>query len=614
MNKKILALSIALLGINAHAATLRDITERALAHNPEIQARMHSFLSGREDEDAGRSAWRPRIDLNAYAGRDYRDTPTAPSTSFNHPEISLQLRQLLFDAGAASSEIRRLGHTKTLRYFELLQTSDEVALETARANLDLQRYRQLARLAQENWAIHKETYDQLAEKVKAGVGRKVDLEQAAGRLALAQSNWLTETSNLHDVGARFERIVGSPAPLLDETPLVSDKLPNEKDVVLTSIRNNPIFLAAVSNLRAARAQTDVRRAANAPTIEFQASAAAARNRDGISGSYRDATARIVMIYTLYNGGGDSARIRSAQENYYAAKEQRERACRDVRQVVSIAWNDVRKLREQLRFLEQHALSTEKARDAYRQQFDIGQRSLLDVLDTENELFQARRALAGAQYDLKYAEFRVLGASHQLLTILDLSAPIKDFTADDAGEPAEDAALTCSTEMTVYEGLDYAGALAARPKKAEPAPEPKTLVASTEPALAKPLDPVIAGQCDATIKDWASAWSAGDLALYHKFYSADFKPESMSTADWKALRAKRLKKASISVQISDIKILETEQGRCSASFFQRYRSNDYNDDGAKLMELRKEGQNWRILREQFQLPKASANKARGKANK
>jgi hypothetical protein len=88
----------------------------------------------------------------------------------------------------------------------------------------------------------------------------------------------------------------------------------------------------------------------------------------------------VLNYNLYNGNADSARIRSAQESLSVAKEQRDRSCRDIRQVTSIAWNDVRKLREQIRYLEQHALSTEKARDAYRQQFDIGQRSLLDVLN------------------------------------------------------------------------------------------------------------------------------------------------------------------------------------------------------------------------------------------
>jgi len=274
MHKTIIAFSLVLAGFGAQAATLNEVTERAISRSPDVKARLHEFLSSREDQSAGTGGWRPRLDLNAYTGRESLDTPSTKNTSFNHTETSLQLRQLLFDGGAISSEIRRLDHTKAIRYFELLQTTDEVALESARAYIDLQRYRQLSRLAQDNWAVHKETYDQIVEKVKAGVGRKVDLEQAGGRLALAQSNWLTETSNLHDVGSRFERIVGEQPPALNELPSVVGKIPVERDLITTAVRNSPSFLASVSSLRAARAQLDMRRATNSPTLEFKASAGA----------------------------------------------------------------------------------------------------------------------------------------------------------------------------------------------------------------------------------------------------------------------------------------------------------------------------------------------------
>lgn len=276
-----------------------------------------------------------------------------------------------------------------------------------------------------------------------------------------------------------------------------------------------------------------------------------------------------------------------------AKEQRDRSCRDIRQVTSIAWNDVRKLREQIRYLEQHALSTEKARDAYRQQFDIGQRSLLDVLDTENELFQARRALTTAQQDLKLAEFRVLGATHQLLPALGLAAPVENAISDRPEDLADDMAITCSTVVASYEGLDIAGAMAQRPPRSTVEPTPvKTASAPAE----KEPPAKVAAECEATVKEWASAWTAKDLTRYLSFYSTAFKPERTSESNWKALRAQRLKKPSIEVRVSQLSTTEQDASHCAVSFKQQYRSSDFNDDTVKTLNLRKEGKDWRIVGE------------------
>src|SRR5690606_11057711 len=107
----------------------------------------------------------------------------------------------------------------------------------------------------------------------------------------------------------------------------------------------------------------------------------------------------------------------AAETLNVAKDMREKTCRDLRQTLSIAYNDVQRLEEQLRYLDQHQLSIEKAREAYRRQFDIGQRTLLDLLDAENEYFQARRAYVNAVYDKAIAETRTLSGMGRLMKAL-----------------------------------------------------------------------------------------------------------------------------------------------------------------------------------------------------
>ncbi|MBS1209094.1 MAG: channel protein TolC [Proteobacteria bacterium] len=581
---KILALSLALIGSNLNAATLNEVTERALARSPDVQMRLHDYNASSSEQQAARGGLRPRIDLEAYAGRERYDPTPGTSNYFNHPGASLQLRQLLFDAGATRNDIKRLGFAKATRYYELLQAADDIAFESSRAYLDVQRYRQLSNLAKENWAVHKELYDQITSRVQAGVGRRVDLEQAAGRLALAQSNWLTDTSNLHDVSARFERIVGEAPPVLAEAPDLTKQMPEDKQILTEALRNNPGFMAAISNLRAARALTDVRRAANAPTLEFRASTGVERNRNGYDGSYKNDMAQIVMNYNLYRGGSDSARITQAVESYNAAIDGREKSCRDIRQTTTIAWNNVRKQREQLRLLNQHMLSTEKARDAYRQQFDIGQRTLLDLLDTENELFQARRAYANAQYDLKQSEYQVLSVTHRLLPGLGLAPATVTAPDSDDGDP-KDYAAQCSVEMPAPTDLDLNAAMASRPPL-KPVPVPAPVVPTTLPA-----------QCEFAAKDWAAAWSAKDLKKYLGYYSTNFQPLTRADReDWYNFRAQRLNKDSISVELKDLSVKQLSPESCEVNFQQSYRSSDYNDDVAKRLVLKRESAGWKIIQE------------------
>ncbi|PAT00663.1 MAG: hypothetical protein BSR46_01600 [Candidatus Dactylopiibacterium carminicum] len=578
---------------------MEEIAERALARNPDVQMKQHEYKASGFEQDAARGGLRPRIDVQAYAGRERYDPDAGTSNYFNHPGAIVELRQLLFDGGATRGDIRRLGYARVTRYYELLQAADDVAFESSRAYLDVLRYRQLLELTQDNWQIHKEIYDQINERTQAGVGRRVDLEQARGRLALAQSNWLTDMSNLHDVSARFERVVGEIPPVLADAPNLTGQLPPEQTALNDALQSNPGFIAAVYNLRAARAQTDVRRAARSPTLEFRASAGSERNRSGFDGSYNSGAVQLMMNYNLYRGGADSARIRQALENFDTALAAREKSCRDIRQVTSIAWSNIRKLREQMIFLNQNLQSTQRARDAYRQQFDIGQRTLLDLLDTENELFQARRAYAAAQFDLQQAEFQVLSTSHRLLPSLGL-APVTAGVPPGDEEDPEDSVAYCSQQRNAAAiNLEVALPLSLPP----PAPIlPAAPMQTPPPAPQAALPPSDKGpvpaQCEFAANDWAAAWSARDLNKYLGYYSTNFQPMTRADReDWKRFRAERLNKEQISVSLNGLQVKQLSENSCEVSFAQRYRSSNYNDDVNKRLVLRYEGPaGWKIVQE------------------
>ncbi|WP_298625232.1 TolC family outer membrane protein [uncultured Zoogloea sp.] len=596
------SLTLSLLAMSsAYAATsgtLPDAIEKAILRNPEVLARLHDYQASDAERDVARGAFFPRVDLQGYTGRERRDTPTSLPSSYNRPGYQLQLRQILFDGFATRNDVKRLGFARATRYFELLGTTDETAYEAARAYLDVLRYRELSALAQENWAIHKETVDQIERRVKAGVGRRVDLEQAFGRLALAQSNWLTENSNLHDVSQRFQRIVGeSPADQLETPPAFADKLPAEKDVLKQAIGDNPSFRAAVANIRASRANIDVQRANNLPTVEFRASTGMDRNLLGVTGDTNTSALQVLMNWNLFKGGADEARIRQSHEQHYNATDLRDKACRDIRQQTAIAWNDVRKLKEQQGYLDQHQLSTEKARDAYRQQFDIGQRSLLDVLNTENELFEAKRASTRARYDLIQAQLRVLTQTHRILPTVQL-APVSRVGPEEADvtEPTEDEAQQCSSVLPVVDPLDTAGAMRGRPQPAATLLPMANAVAAGAVVNAPAAAPA-AATVESLVKSWAAAWSAKDFKTYKSFYSTQFKPDQGSVDDWMARRQQRISKpGTLGVDVSNLNVRSLSSDSAEASFVQNYRSNGYKDTTNKTLRYQLENGQWKIVRE------------------
>jgi outer membrane protein, adhesin transport system len=110
---------------------------------------------------------------------------------------------MLFDGFATREDVRALGFTKLNQYYELQRASEEVALEAAQAYLDTVRYQQLVKFAEENYVFHREVFGKIDERTSGGVSQGVDLDQASARVALAESNLLTEMTNLHDVQARF---------------------------------------------------------------------------------------------------------------------------------------------------------------------------------------------------------------------------------------------------------------------------------------------------------------------------------------------------------------------------------------------------------------------------
>lgn len=460
MNKLLRWVAIAVTSLVAGQALAADVStlsgavEEAVMRNPEVVARYHAMTAASEEMKVARGGYYPRLDLQGYIGsetleqRDL-DPGAGPDRldTYNVDGGALTLRQLLFDGFATSREVKRLKYAKRVRYYELLATAEDAALEATRAYLDVVKYRKLLNLARDNYATHKEVYEHVRQRVEAGIGRGVDLEQAGGRLALAESNLVTEASNLHDVSARFERVVGQqpPDPLQDPASF-SGKLPGSEELTQGGFRQAPEMNAALENIRAARAELASKKGSYWPTLALQASVAHDRNSDNLIDRETRGRLELLLNYNLFNGGSDRARVRQYNEKLYESYDLRDKVCRDLRQTTRIAWNDTLKLQDQLQLQDQHQLATAKARDAYRKQFDIGQRTLLDLLDSENELYDARRTYLISESDLEIAHARVLAPTGHLLDTLQLKSIGSDGLGSDDDGLTDADRVYCTMEV------------------------------------------------------------------------------------------------------------------------------------------------------------------------
>ena len=423
------ALAQASAAVNGQDA-LRSAAQKALATNPDVAARANALRAAANAVDAVAGGLRPKVDLEGTVGRtnDRITTRTPEGQSLSRSGLALSVSQLLWDASVIRNDIDRAGHEQRARWFEFLDTSETTVLEAARAHHDVMRQRALIALAEDNYVQHRYAATQITSRVRAGVGRGVDQEQAAARLALAEANLTTETANLHDVTARYLRIVGElPPARVGKLAASNAGLPSSAgEASTTAIQASPSISAAIEFLRAARSTARGREGqAWQPRVEARLRSGSGRNFDGVPDQKRDTSAEVTLAWNLYNGGSDQARIRQAADNINQAADLRDKACRDARQTVGIAFNDTHKYAEQLEALDRNVIAIEKARDAYRQQFDIGQRSLLDLLNAENELYTAKRANVNAEFDLLVAQARTLAATQRLTTQLGLTRPAVD---------------------------------------------------------------------------------------------------------------------------------------------------------------------------------------------
>ena len=427
------AFIVAIIGMTAaHAQTesqaavenvsgLKEAITQGVMISPRVNADWYNFAAKGYAEQGARGRYYPSVDLASRIGREDRDTPLIDIGDFGYDATQFSITQMLFDGFATRDEVARLGYDKLSQYYNFKRASEEVALEVAVTYLDTVKYQRLVAFARANLQVHRSIRAQIAERAGGGVSQGVDLDQAVARVGLAETNLVIEVANLNDVLNRFQRLVGAyPGANLAVPAVPEGEIPELRGAALEiAYQRSPVINAAIENLRAAQEALNLTNAPMMPRFDVRYRNEVEHDTDGIDGRFNTEAVELVMTYNLFRGGADSARKREYYNLYNAAIEERKQACLNVRQEISNNFNELAALREQVVLTEVSRKAQNATRKAYRDQFDRGRRSLLDLLDSQNEYFDAERSHINAIVDEVASQARTLANMGLLLASLEV---------------------------------------------------------------------------------------------------------------------------------------------------------------------------------------------------
>lgn len=434
MHKLLLTVLGLTFSMLASAMTLEQVAQEVALTNPEVRKEIALWRSYQFDLRQGKAAFYPRIDLNAGIGYEEVKNSTADTMGdgLTRKELSLQLTQNLFNGWKDKENINRLKARKDAQALQVRATLNKTLLSTAQAYLEILRAKDLVSIAKLNVKTHKNILQQMQLRFKSGLSDKVELDQAKARLALAESNLVAQASKLADARARYHRMVGYEAPEAMSLPdLPTDAFPPDLETAISiALLEHPLLRSAYADVAEAKAQQRASKAAFLPQVDAELRRSWNEDISGIKGSNENLQAMLRLKYNLYKGGGDEASARSVTALYQQAMEIRNNARREVMESLRFAWNAMVMAQNQMTYLDNHIKLTRRTLLGYRKQFSLGRRSLLDILNTENEYNSALTEMSNARFHLLNARYRVLEALGRIDKVLgvkfDLAATNTDY--------------------------------------------------------------------------------------------------------------------------------------------------------------------------------------------
>ncbi len=416
----ILAISAACPAFAAQVTMMKDTVASTLAYNPTIKSFQEYRQAAEHDLSRARSGWFPRVDARAGAGLEqWSDANTrlhgkSPNGYrqgkrdwYGRSEASLTISQTIWDGMETWNRVRigkgRLDSAES----RLFDNAEGLGLDALLAHIEIYRQRRIVALAELNVKNHKAILGSQHERQRSGASTLADVTQTQSRLARTEASLAESRAALDVALANYKRLTGMPAGSIEPPKKPEAAYPSLEAALARSQTSNLKVKALRSDIESAEAQTSLDTAPFSPQIYLEA---------GPTYSYRvgsaldDQGGMVMMLranWNLFNGGydwfnvkGDKARARQTRQELNAQRDA-------LAEETEATWAELLSAQEQARHFANAVDYSTKTRDMYLEQFNVGQRSLLDVLDSENELFSSSIQLVTAQQNVIAAHYRLL---------------------------------------------------------------------------------------------------------------------------------------------------------------------------------------------------------------
>jgi adhesin transport system outer membrane protein len=330
----------------------------------------------------------------------------------NGRAASVVVRQLLFDGFTSINEIWRQTARVNAAAARVHERTELLALDAAEAYVDVTRYLRLITIAEDNLRVHRNLFANVQARFDGGRAGEGDLEQTRERFR----------QSLDEARAKYRRAVGL-EPVNLRTPGRLGGMPRSKDDSLArALQFNPTIKAADSDARAAKYAFDSTAGAFVPNVYLEGRASQGIDSDSYVGRRDDVSGKVVVSWDIFRGGQDTWRRKEMAERYIEGTMRHARLQRDAVESIDKAWAARTLTADRISALSRQIASDRKVIVAYQKEYELGQRSLVDLLNAQNQLFNGLVSLISTQGVAVFADYQLLAAMGELIEYIKAPPP------------------------------------------------------------------------------------------------------------------------------------------------------------------------------------------------
>ncbi len=414
--------STLLLQPPAQAETLREAVSIALGQHPQVLGARRNAEAIRHEVTGAANAMNTRFGVIAEPSVGYTRGQGRDRRS---GDLGAQAIKPIYDGGRTDNETDRQRARLSSANYSTEASRDDIALRVADAYIEVAKQQQLAELAHDYVDGIAALQRRVQEIVRIDKGRGYDLLQTDSRLAQARLTLADREGQLAEAREALAQLVGQPIGSVTSTEPPGEPIRSLQDA-MDLLNMHPSILARRAEVTAARKAAAVADAWTKPTVNLRARVTSPRDFDGKRKWFGGYDLGLVTDWSPFDGGVGAATAAAANAQVLTAEEAVASTRRVLQTDVARHWTQIQSRVGRVGTRAELVESTRQVRAAYWEQFQIGKRSIIDLLNAENEIYAARLGAATEHAELTQARYRLLGATGQLLPRLGI-APLPPVT-------------------------------------------------------------------------------------------------------------------------------------------------------------------------------------------